>query len=157
MNVVHCASQRVKLGARLATFLQLALQTTQNVVERQSALPWGTCATAHSSHPDQSLWLHCRSSLRTRHSVRCCCAIRTSVAKRARLSSNAGALATQCAVRWWILLRFSTRSGLGILFREYADDACGDFMVDNSCVVFANDVDTEFLAAGLMLVYRETC
>lgn len=37
---------------------------------------------------------------------------------------------------------------LNILFREDADDACGDFVVYDSSVVLADNVDTEFLRKG---------
>lgn len=46
-----------------------------------------------------------------------------------------------------LLVLLSTGSNLGILFRKNADGACGDFMVDDGLVVFADDVDTEFLGS----------
>jgi hypothetical protein len=44
-----------------------------------------------------------------------------------------------------LLVLFGTSRDLSILFREHANCAGGDFVVDDGFVVFANNVDTEFL------------
>jgi hypothetical protein len=41
-----------------------------------------------------------------------------------------------------------TESSLKVLLREHAYNACGDFMMDDCFVVFADNVDTEFLGEG---------
>ena len=43
------------------------------------------------------------------------------------------------------LVLLGARGDLGVLFVEDADDARGDFVVDDRFVVFADDVDAEFL------------
>jgi hypothetical protein len=41
-----------------------------------------------------------------------------------------------------------TEGSLEVLFREYAYNACRYFMMDDRFVVFAHNVDTEFLGEG---------
>lgn len=46
---------------------------------------------------------------------------------------------------------FRTRGRLSILLGEDADDACSDFVVNDGDIVFADDVDAEFLDEELGL------
>lgn len=43
-----------------------------------------------------------------------------------------------------LLVRLCTSSNLGISFREHAEHASSDFVVDDSLVVFTDDVYAEF-------------
>jgi hypothetical protein len=154
VDVSHCTRQRLKIGTRLAALLEFALQSAEDVVKRQAALPWRTCAAAHPAHPDKTLRLHRRSPLRAGDAICRTSAVRTGKTERARLSCHTRALATERAICWRILLCFCPRSGLSILLGEDADDARCDFMVYDSSVVLANNVDTEFLTAVSVPVDR---
>jgi hypothetical protein len=44
-----------------------------------------------------------------------------------------------------LLMLFRTCGNKGVLFREYTNYTSGDFMMDNRFVVFAYDIDPEFL------------
>ena len=44
-----------------------------------------------------------------------------------------------------LLMVFCASRGQRILLEKDADDSGGDFVVDDGLVVFADDVDTEFL------------
>jgi hypothetical protein len=51
-------SKLLQLRPRLAALLQLALQSTQDMVERKPALPRGSHIHTHPPHPSQSNRLH---------------------------------------------------------------------------------------------------
>lgn len=57
MNIVHRGRQRVQLGAGLTTFLELALETGQDVVETEAAFTRRSHTTTHPAHPTKRLGL----------------------------------------------------------------------------------------------------
>jgi hypothetical protein len=50
---------------------------------------------------------------------------------------------------------FSACCNLGVLFSEYADDAGRNLVVDGGLVVFADDIDAEFLGNLFHYVYGD--
>ena len=63
-------------------------------------------------------------------------------------TTNSRPLPAKCAICRRILLRLCTGCSLCILFCEDTNDPCSDFVVHDSLVVLAHDVDTEFLKAS---------
>jgi hypothetical protein len=59
MNIIHRPSKVMQLRARLPTFIQLALQPTRDMIERQPTLPRGPdVPAAHTASAAQALRLH---------------------------------------------------------------------------------------------------
>ena len=156
MNFRHRTRQRTQLRARLAALLHLPLQPTQYHIKAQPRLP----RRAHATHTPQSLLGKLRPPLgrERREALRA-----PSTAHQApqavdapRPRGNGGGvlrggrlrLGLQVLVLLELLLclvLLGARGDLGVLFVEDADDARGDFVVDDRFVVFADDVDAEFL------------
>ena len=144
MNLVHRTVQRVELGTSLATFLKLALKTAEDVVESETTLARGTHATAHAAHTNEPLGLHRRAALTSNGGPL--------TIKVERIAGTGGGghvlVVAGEGIAGWILselLLFRLGSGLSVLFVENAEDTGGDFVVNNSLVIFTHDVDAEFL------------
>ena len=145
MDFRETTTQRVQLRTRLPALLELALETAQDVVERQPALPRDTHVPAHTAHPLEALRLQCWPPLRTHGSVRAPLTIPDEV---------------ECAVTGpWLIwhaphvtlgalllrLRLGALRGLRVELREDAHDASSDLMVNNGLIVLTDDIDAEFL------------
>jgi hypothetical protein len=128
MNIIHRSSKRAEFSASLSRFLEFALKSAKDVVERQATLPWWTHAATHATHSCQPLLLQRRSSL-----IRRILEVESRSAARSCLASHAVMLMLLCP-----------GGNLGILLGKYTDDSSGDFMVNDCLVVLADDVDTEF-------------
>ena len=148
MNLVHSPRKRMELCSCLTALLKFALQTAEDVIKSETTFPWLACAATHSAHSNQTLRLHGCSSLRlTGHSVATACT-RTCKTERTGRTTNSRPLPAKCAICRRILLRLCTGCSLCILFCEDTNDPCSDFVVHDSLVVLAHDVDTEFLKAS---------
>ena len=147
MNLREPGAQRMQLRTRLPTLLQLALQSAQDVVKRESALPRDPDVPTHTAHPLQAL-LQRRPPLRTGGAIRVPLAVPDKV-ERAVAGPWLVGHGADVALRALLLrLRFGALRGLRVELREDAYDACRDLVVDDRFVVLADDVDTEFLDAG---------
>lgn len=137
MDVTHRARQRMELRTSLARLLKLALQTIQDMVEREATLSRRSHVAAHATHPGEGLLLHRWSSL---------ILSRTWTLRACKVECAAAAIRLRREIsKWWVLMLFGARGGLRVLFGEDTDDAGGDFMVDDGLVVFPDDINAEFL------------
>lgn len=57
MYLIHRTSERMQLGAGLATFLEFSLKAAEDMVESDTTLPWYAHIGAHASHTAESLLL----------------------------------------------------------------------------------------------------
>ncbi len=144
MDVRETTAQRVKLRTRLPALLKLALQAAQYVVEREPALPGDTHVPAHTAHPLEALSLQCWPPLRTNGPV----GAALPIDKVKCAISGAGLIrhAPHVALGALLLrLRLGALRCLRVELREDAHDPSSNLVVDDGLVVFADDIDTEFL------------
>jgi hypothetical protein len=134
--IVHGTRQRMKLGTGLAAFLKLALKAVQDMVEGEAALAGLAHISAHTTDPSEALLLHGRTA-----------GGRGLVARKGKPGAAVGgaSLGMRRGNKGRILMLLGSCGGLGVFLREDADNAGGDFMVDDGLVIFAHDVDTKFL------------
>jgi hypothetical protein len=144
VNFIDRAVERVELSTRLAAFLEFTLKTAEDVVEGKTALARLTHAAAHAAHTNEPLRLHRRASL--------ACNSRSLTIKIERVTGAGGRghvlMVTREGITGWILselLLFRLGSGLSVLLIENAEDTSSDLVVDDSLVIFANDVDAKLL------------
>jgi len=134
----------MELSTGLATFLKFTLETAEDVVESETTLTGWAHAAAHATHADEPLRLHRRTTLAANG-----WSLAVEV-ERVTWTSGGGhvLVVTREGITGWILgelLLFRMGSGLGVLLVEDAEDTGSDLVVDDSLVVFTDDVDTEFL------------
>jgi hypothetical protein len=129
VDLAHRVRQAVKLCTGLAALLQLALQPRDDVVEREARLA-GWTEGAHAAHAAETgllLLLHAWSAGT---------AVRVSGSAKVETTTRKRAHGTR---RIW------TRCRCRIGVAKDTNHTSSHLVVDDGLVVFANNVDTEFL------------
>ena len=122
------------------------METGEDIVEGEAALAGGAHITAHAVESAEALLLHDASALRLTGS-----ALRSSKVECGIGRGGCGRTPSGETDHGRTgLMLFCAGCGLRILFRDDADDACGDLVVDDRLVVFTHDINAEFLGRRWM-------